>query len=175
MDYVGRMLIPELFPWLVIRDGDPVAFAIASRHYSFHHYRLRQRRDKRIVGPGQKLVLVTPDYKALLIWRRFNRPDLAGQIGVCCSLFRNEGAFDGAIKSSELILAAEELALFKWRDRPIRLFTYVDPHRVASPNPGYSFKMAGWSYAGKTRGGLVILEKVIGGQDCQFSTAGPSL
>jgi hypothetical protein len=162
------MLIPELGPWLAIRDGDPVAYELARRHYSFHHYR-RPRRDRRIVGPGQKLVLITPDYKALLIWRRFNRPDLAGQIGVCCSLFRNEGAFDGALKSSELILAAEELALLKWRDRPLRLYTYVDPRHIASPNPGYCFKMAGWSYAGKTRGGLVVLEKVIGGQDCPKS------
>jgi hypothetical protein len=155
------MLIPELGPWLVIRDGDPVAYQLARRHYSFHHY-LRPRRDKRIAGPGQKLVLITPDLKALLIWRRFNRPDLAGQSGVCCSLFRNEGAFDGALKSSQLILAAEELALLKWRDRPLRFFTYVNPRHVASPNPGYCFKMAGWSYVGKAGGGIVILEKLIG-------------
>jgi hypothetical protein len=113
-----------------------------------------------VVGPGQKLVLVTPDYRALFVWRRFNRPDLAGQFGVCCSLYRNEGAFDGLLKSSELILAAEELALLRWRDRPLRFYTYVDPRRVASPNPGYCFKAAGWRRVGETKGGLVVLEKV---------------
>lgn len=169
-----EMLIPELGPWLVTRDGDPIVYALASRHYSFHHYR-RPRRDKRIVGPGEKLVLVTADNNAIFIWRRFNRPDLAGQIGICCSLFRNEGAYGGAILSSALILAAEELALLKWQDRPLRFFTYINPRRIASPNPGYCFKMAGWRYVGKTRGGLVILEKVLSGHDCPIPTAGPGL
>jgi len=142
--------------WYSVKDGDPRAAALYERHYSCVNVRARKRTgDKRIAGMGEKLILLTSDCKALFGWRRFTRgPDLAGQEGVCCFVFRNEGD----VLSSELILEAEQAAWQRWPGE--RLFTYINPARIQSSNPGYCFKVAGWRKCGATQGGLVILEKL---------------
>jgi hypothetical protein len=145
--------------WLPVRDGDPRAFDLFRRHYSYHEYRDNRRRDSsypggrfRMVGPGQRMVLLTADCRALFIWRKFINPD--GQTGIYCSVFRNESD----ILSSTLILEAEELAWQRWPGE--RLYTYVNPRKVKSANPGYCFKVAGWRDCGRTKGGLLVLEKL---------------
>ncbi len=61
--------------------------------------------------------------------------------GVCCAIFRNEGA--GV--ASELILAAMEIAWERWPGE--RLYTYVDDRKVRrSRQPGRCFLKAGWRY-----------------------------
>jgi hypothetical protein len=140
--------------WYAVRDGDPRAAALYERHYSCVNIVARRKSgDKRICGPGEKLVLMTTDCRALFVWRKAQRPDLAGQEGVCCSIFRNEGD----ILSSELVLEAERLARRRWPGE--RLYTYINPREIKSVNPGYCFKVAGWRKCGETAGGLVILEK----------------
>jgi len=146
-DNIGR--------WYAVKDGDPRAAAIYERHYSAVNIKARRcnRHDRRICGPGEKLVLLLPGSLGLFVWRKANRPDLAGQEGVYCSVFRNESEY----LSSDLIREAEQLAQRRWPG--MRMFTYVDPNKIKSTNPGYCFKMAGWTRCGKTQGGLVILEK----------------
>lgn len=148
--------------WSLTHDGDERAFALAARHYSFHHYTDRRReregyRNRRLfVGPGEKLVLLTRDCLALFVWRKFISGD--GQEGVNCALFRNEGAYCGQVQSSRLILLAEAWAWSRWPGE--RLYTYVDARRVRSSNPGYCFLQAGWRRCGVTKvRGLIILEK----------------
>ena len=147
--------------WLITKDGDPRVSDLYKRHYSCHLYRDRRRsqpgyRNRHLVfGPGEKLVLLSADCRAVLGWRVFI--DASGQAGINCAFFRNEGAFDGLVKSSELILDAEALAFAKWGER--RLYTYVNAAAVASSNPGYCFKVAGWRRCGETKSGLLILEK----------------
>lgn len=143
-------------PWLTVKDGDPAAYQIMRRHYSFHEYKDNRRKVGRnrhlFVGPGDKMVLVTPEYDALFVWRKFK--DDSGQAGVNCAVFRNEGTR----LSSELILAAEELAALRWPGE--RLYTYVRADAVRSVNPGYCFKRAGWLVCGRTKvNDLIILEK----------------
>ena len=98
--------------WLAVKDGDPRAAALYKRHYSCYHYADRRRSDPSyrnrnlIVGPGQKMVLLTADCKALFAWRKFK--DDSKQHGVNCAVFRNEGAYNKQILSSELILEAEK-------------------------------------------------------------------
>ncbi len=143
--------------WLTVRDGDPRAHDIMRRHYSYHRYNDNRRtNDKRIAGPGEKMVLITLACDALFVWRKFNRPDLAGQSGVCCSVFHNESD----VLSSELILEAEQLAWARWPGE--RLYTYVNPRKIRSSNPGYCFLCAGWRRLPQrtTRLGLIILEKL---------------
>ncbi len=157
------MTFPGLFPdylWLVSSDGDAAAFAIMSRHYSFYKYADNRRSNGHnrnrflFVGPGEKLVLVTPDHKALFVWRKFK--DDSGQTGVNCAVFRNEGAFEGSVLSSSLILSAEELAANKWPGE--RLYTYVNTRLVGGD--GVCFKRAGWRKCGRTKTrNLLILEK----------------
>ena len=101
-------------------------------------------------------MLLSRDAQALFVWRKFLSRD--GQTGVNCALFRNEGAYCGEIRSSRLILAAEAWAWARWPGE--RLYTYVDPHKVRSCNPGYCYLVAGWRRCGVTKvHGLLVLEK----------------
>jgi len=143
-----------MFPqwrWYAIKDGDPRGRDLMRRHYSAIHYK-DNRNPRLFVGPGEKMVLLAADCKALFIWRKFI--DGSGQLGVNCACFRNEGEE----LSSSLILEAEQLAWQRWPGE--RLYTYVSPRKILSCNPGYCFKMAGWKQCGTTKGGLVILEKL---------------
>jgi len=143
--------------WLPAKDGDPRVFALMRRHYSFHLYtdgrrqRLGYRNRNLVVGPGEKMVLLTVNCDALFVWRKFK--DKSGQKGINCAVFRNESP----ILSSLLIAEAEQLAWQRWPGE--RLYTYVNPRKIRSSNPGYCFKCAGWRQCGLTKSGLVVLEK----------------
>lgn len=141
-------LSPASAHWRVSRDGDPIGYELYQRHYSAPKY--RTQRQALFVGPGEKLVLIGHDDRAVFVWRRFI--DASGQTGVNCAVFRNEG---GAL-SSVLIGEAEVFAWSRWPGA--RLYTYVNPDRIRSSNPGCCFKKAGWSSCGRTKGGLLILE-----------------
>lgn len=152
-------LFPE-YLWLSVKDGHPLAAAMYARHYSSHDYKdgrkqnVNNRNRHLIVGPGGKMVLMTQDYKALFVWRKFI--DKSGQSGINCAVFRNEGAYDGNVLSSDLILAAERLAHNRWPGE--RLYTYVDTNAVKGD--GYCFKCAGWKKIGRTKSkNLLILAK----------------
>lgn len=133
--------------WLEVRDGNRTASALYDRHYSRNP---ASRGDPRISGPGHKMVLLTPCARALFVWRKFISKDQ--QDGVNCAIFRNEGAG----LSSDLIRAAMVLGWARWPGE--RFYTYVNPRRVTSRNPGYCFKQSGWSACGvtKTRKLLVL-------------------
>lgn len=142
--------------WIEVRDGNLSGYAMHQRHYSATRY--RRQRQRLFVGPGFKLVLLTPDAAAVFAWRKFI--DGGGQQGINCAIFRNEGS----ARSSDLIRTADESAWQRWPDEP-RHYTYVDPRKVRSNNPGYCFLMAGWRKCGRTKGGLLILE-IIRQQPC---------
>lgn len=153
-----RGVLPIVLPggghWVQVQDGDPAARALSRRHYSYRPYR-DGRDPKKFVGPREHIVLITPDARALFVWRRFMIPSRDGQQGVCCSVFRNESG----ILSSDLILEAEEWAWRRWPRE--RLYTYVNPRKIRSTNPGYCFKAAGWRSCGVTKWNrLIILEKL---------------
>ncbi|MBE2198099.1 MAG: hypothetical protein IAE79_05775 [Anaerolinea sp.] len=157
---VSRRGLPTPFsdnPWIPVKDGDGRARVLYERHYSSQRNmkRRRARRTKLFVGPGEKLVLITPRADALFVWRR-ERYINGYQMGINCAVFRNEGA----MLSSQLILYAEEFARRYWTTAT-RLFTYVDPQHVRSTNPGYTFLKAGWQKVGSTEKGLLVFEKRI--------------
>lgn len=111
-----RLFESDIF-WQQVLDGDPRARKLFHRHYSYRPY-LDGRKPKLFCGPGEKLVLLSLDEKALFVWRKFISGD--GQTGVNCAIFRNESN----VLSSLLILQAEEIA---WRHWPgERLYTYVN-------------------------------------------------
>jgi hypothetical protein len=138
--------------WIGVNDGDRRAIPLYNRHYSSRNY--RDKRPRRLfVGPGYKMVLLTPLCDALFVWRKFKSD--ANQDGINCAIFRNESP----LLSSTLILEAEQLARARWPGE--RFYTYVEDRKVESDNPGYCFKMAGWSHWGRNKDGrLSILEKV---------------
>jgi hypothetical protein len=149
--------------WLTTRDGDPAAFQLYARHYSFRDYADGRRHNtsnpnrKLFAGPGGKMVLVTLAYDALFVWRKFK--DDSGQVGINCAVFRNESNY----LASEMIREAEMLAWNRWKGE--RLYTYVNPRAIKSSNPGYCFIRAGWRKCGKTKGGLIIVEKLPSGEE----------
>ncbi len=137
--------------WFHAKDGDEFCRAVFHRHYSFKRYR-DGRDPKLFAGPGEKAVLLTANGDALFIWRKFKSGD--GQQGINCAAFRNESD----TLSSTLILDAETVAWKRWPGE--RLYTYVNPRRIQSTNPGYCFKLAGWRVCGVTKWNkLTILEK----------------
>ena len=154
MNAVQPFLLPATGqPWTEVYDGNPTAFSLFRRHYSFGRSARVPETETRIAGPGQKMVLLTADARALFVWRKFLSKDL--QQGINCAVFRNEGD----ALSSELILAAMNLAWSRWPGE--RFYTYVNPRKVQSRNPGYCFQRAGWLRCGitKTRR-LIILERL---------------
>ena len=138
--------------WYGTLDGDSQCLTFFRRHYSNRAYK-DGRIVKLFVGPGQKYVLRTPANDALFVWRKFI--DASGEQGVNCAVFRNESR----MQSSQLIREADAIAWTLWPDS--RLYTYVNPKKVRSQNPGYCFLMAGWrKCAHTTKGGLLIFEKL---------------
>lgn len=137
-------------PWLHIRDGNPSAMSIFRRHYTAR----KNRKIFQFVGPGEKMVLITPDGRALFVWRKFISD--AGETGINCAVFRNEGSKEGI--SSALIIAAKEEAWRRWPNE--RLYTYVDPRKVRHKrDPGRCFRKAGFILLKrKTQDGKFIYE-----------------
>ena len=124
--------------WIEISDGDPRAAGLHAAHYSNRLYGRTRPAGRRFVGPGQRIVLITPDAGALFVWRKFRENGQREPRGINCSIFRRER---GTAAASDMILSAEKFAWAKWPGE--RLYTCVAPWMVASPNPGYCFEVAG--------------------------------
>lgn len=128
--------------WIEVHDANDTGRALFHRHYSYAPYR-DGRRPLKFVGPGENMVLLTVDAKALFVWRKFI--SAANQHGINCSIFRNEGPR----RSSDLIREADQLAWERWPGE--RHYTYVNPRKVRSTNPGCCFLKAGWRKCGITQ------------------------
>jgi hypothetical protein len=139
-------------PWTVVGKFTPAGARLADGHYS-----RRTIGSPQFMPPGQTLVLLTPDCRAVFGWWR---PDPRSGIvamnkldGWTCTIFRNTGAG----LSSELILAAESELMGRYECGPDGLLTYVWDAKVASRNPGYCFKVAGWKAIGRSADGRKTL------------------
>lgn len=142
--------------WLAVRDGDPRALALYVRHYS-----ARKNGPSTLptfCGPGEKIVLLTPDCSALFVWR-YERFRFDDQTGINCAIFRNEGQ----IRSSDLIREACDIAWAKWPGA--RLYTFVWDAKVGTATQrgrakaGWCYRKAGWKPCGRNADGrLTILE-----------------
>jgi len=137
--------------WWLTRDGDKSCLAMYERHYSAYRYWDGRKRTQ-FVGPGEKVVLRTAAADAVWAWRKFI--DDSGQAGINCAVFRNESRH----RSSDLIRQADAIADCLWPSE--RHYTFVDSSAVRSHNPGFCFLVAGWRRCGKTKGGLMILERL---------------
>jgi hypothetical protein len=158
---------PFLFsdgPWIRIRDGNPTGLSIFKRHYSAKR---KPDMQAQFVGPGESVVLLTPDARALFVWRK-ERYRLDTQLGVNCAVFRNEGSNAG--RASDLIEAAVLEAWQRWPGE--RLFTFVDPSKIRHKrDPGRCFLKAGFKLCGVSQKGLLIFERLA---DKDFPRAQPS-
>lgn len=137
--------------WWLTKDGDLDCIELYERHYSCYQYADGRDR-KKMLGPGEKVLLRTESADAVFGWRKFI--DDSGQEGINCAVFRNESPH----QSSELIRQADSIADCLWPDS--RHYTYVRPEAVKSSNPGFCFLKAGWRKCGRTKGGLLIMERI---------------
>lgn len=138
-------------PWIQIKDGDPTARSIFDRHYSRYKY-ADGRKPAKFIGPGQYMLLMTQDARAIFAWRKFISAD--GQTGVNCAIFRNEGS--GVWLSSDLIKEAMCLAWIRWPCE--RFFTYINPRAIrAKRDPGRCFIRAGWKQCGITKARKLLI------------------
>jgi hypothetical protein len=119
---------------IVTNHFDADMAALADRHYSRRTPGTRQ-----FMYSGRKLVIRNVAGTVLFGWQ-FPDADkrLDGQTGLNCQIFRNESSR----LSSTIILECERMAIAKWG--PNRMFTYVDPAKIRSVNPGACFLKAGW-------------------------------
>lgn len=140
-------------PWRQVTKFDSRACALADRHYS-----RRKPGSGQFMPPGQTVVLLSECSRAVYGWWRPHPKagitPMNGLRGWTCTIFRNEGAG----RSSELILRAELAFDALGLDvGPDGLITYVWDRKVASVNPGYCFKHAGYRVTGRSADGKKTL------------------
>jgi hypothetical protein len=133
--------------WAAVSKFTPAGARLADGHYS-----RRTVGSPQFMPPGQTLVLLTPDERAVFGWWR---PDprsgivaMNGLDGWTCTIFRNDGS---GLLSSDLILEAESELVVRYDVGPDGLLTYVWDAKVRSVNPGYCFKVAGWRVIGRSK------------------------
>lgn len=146
--------------WRRVTKFDPRAVAIADRHYS-----RRKVGSKQFMPPGETIVLLSDDDRAVWGWwrphPRSGLKSMNGLDGWTCTIFRNEGS----AQSSVLVLWAEAF-LLNVADSigPDGLLTYVWDKKIASVNPGYCFKVAGWRTLGRSADNRkTLLQKKVNG------------
>lgn len=143
------MILPFTNDLVVTNKFDPEMAAIADRHYSRRTIGHRQ-----FLPPGRTICIRDAEGRLLFAWN-WQIPEKRAdkQDGYYCSIFRNEGPR----RSSEVILECEGIARERWGRG--RMFTYINPEKIESVNPGYCFKCAGWKREGYSAMGLHLLVK----------------
>ena len=141
------MLLPFWDGLVPTKEYDIEMAEMADRHYT-----RRTVGNSRFMLPGRKLVL-RDTFGTIVFGWLWQERRMDEQTGYNCAIFRNESDR----LSSEIILEAEALAFAKWG--PNRLYTYVNPKKIRSSNPGYCFQRAGWQKRGISSRGLVLLAK----------------
>lgn len=136
--------------WHVSYRNDPVARAVADRHYN------RQKIGAPgFVPPGRCLVLRTDPTDALWVtswpFARYVRHAWAG--AMVNSLFRREPRCPHL--ASDLIIAALAATRFRWTPPALGMVSFVDATKTRRKrDPGRCYRRAGWTHVGFTKGGL---------------------
>ncbi len=162
--------------WLLSSSSAPEALAVVDGlgRFACHgpHYSRRTPGSRTFTGIGQEIVLVTRDESAVWAVVRQRTParrgtgGSRGRVGVADPapryiwrnmMFRNLGSG----LSSELITEATAMTYAEWIVRygqlpAERLRTEIGISQIRSTNPGYCYKMAGWSVDRVVRGKLYL-------------------
>lgn len=146
--------------WIEVKDGNDAGRELFKQHYTYQHgHKAQQDQPLLYIGPGFKLVLITPDASQVCAWR-WAKKRADDQTGVECCIFRREG---GGV-ASDMLGRARDLAWQRWPG--VRLFTFVDPREVKPtwranrPTWGHCFYQDGWKFCGLTKKRLHILERL---------------
>lgn len=139
--------------WLPVKTSDYRLRALRDRHYAGGV-------GGRTVGqPGRRIAFVTFEGTAGWVSHWPESQYVGHDFGdaFTCTLFRKEHAG----LASPMIVDAIGRTEARWgAPPPGGWLTFVDPDKVASPNPGYCFKMAGFVEVGRTKDrGLIVLRR----------------
>jgi hypothetical protein len=159
--YSSLSLCPN---WQLTSSGkfDPIGCDLVRGHYS-----RRKPNSPQFMPPGETVVLISVDKKAVWGWWRPHPRSgiqaMNGKDGWTCSVFANHGT----TLSSVLVLEAEiALSVLTSEKRlaspcgPSGMLTYVWRAKVKSKNPGYCYKCAGWTKIGTcSKGSKDLLQK----------------
>jgi hypothetical protein len=163
--------------WVLSSSSDPVALAVVdgTGRFAAHgpHYSRRTPGSRTFTGVGAEVVLVTSDGCA--VWAvvyqktptavgsgrsrgRGGQTDQAAKYFWRNMLFRNLGPD----LSSELIASALQMTYAVWAEKygrlpAVPLRTEVDIGAIRSTNPGYCYKVAGWTPVKRTRGKIYLI------------------
>ena len=125
------------------------------RHYSCKRKGLPPPSARRF-GPGRSVCLLTDYNHAGLVWL-FSQYGAYTANKAYCLFFRNENGNEIGLLSSAALLAAEYYVKDWEHDGFI---TFVNG--TAVKGNGLCFRKAGWKETGRTKEGLMILEKTNG-------------
>jgi hypothetical protein len=162
-NHVRRLLSREMHnsieqPWCASHRADPAAARLADRHYN------RQKIGSPQFAPtGSCAVFVTLCGRAFWItsapFAEWVKHAWAG--AWVCSAFRSEGA--GV--ASDLIKTAVAASLAHYGDAPpLGMVSFIDRRKVrpimvrGEPTWGWTWRKAGFVYAGETKGGLMVMQ-----------------
>jgi len=151
--------------WHLSGRADPAAREIADRHYNRQTVGAPQ-----FVPPGRCLVLVAERAVWVTSWPFADYVKHAWPGAWLCSCFRNEGA----VLSSVLIREAVAATRFYWPDVPaLGMITFIDTTKTRRKrDPGRCYRKAGFCVAGRTAGGLVVLQLLPGNMPAAESPLG---
>ena len=145
--------------WSLSHRCDPAARVLADRHYNRQSIGAPN-----FAPPGRCLVLTHGDPVAafwVTSWpfAEYVRHEWAG--AWICSAFRREGGE----RASDLILAAVAATRARYGDPPaLGMITFIDREKVPPIKVrgrevwGYSYRRAGFTDAGESKGGLLCLQ-----------------
>jgi hypothetical protein len=130
--------------WYKVKKSNPRAVELANHHYS----RIAFGKQGVMVGPpGRLLCFLSQDNLALWV-SHWPYAHLAkdGMDSYRCTMFRNESEpLISSVLIKDAMLFTQSLWSEKWPDKPRdEWITWVAPSLIASDNPGYCFKKAGW-------------------------------
>lgn len=144
--------------WRLSNRADKRALPLADRHYN------RQKiGSPQFAPPGSCLVLLTDSADAFWItsWPKAEYVKHAWAGAWVCSAFRNESQE----KATDLIRDAVSASLWYYKQAPeLGLVTFLDATKVepviirGMPTFGYTWIKSGFSYVGKTKGGLLAYQ-----------------
>ena len=144
--------------WCMSHRADPTARRLADRHYNRQKVGTPQ-----FVPPGSCLVLLSECQRAFWVtsapFAQFVKHAWPG--AWVCSAFRSEDAG----KASDLIRDAVAATSWYYGEPPgLGMVSFIDRSKVSPikvrgiPTWGYSWRKAGFTEAGETKGGLLVMQ-----------------